>query len=265
MLTFLRLASFPDKNMSNETVLISGSARRLGRAMALHFARAGASVAITYRTSQEEAQQLVKELREMAPEQKFAAFYADVSRAEDVETLKTEALQTFGSVTALVNNAAIFRRTPFDVMNENDFDDHIAANLKGPYLMSKTFGDLFLQQQYGSILNIADIYGLRPLKNYIPYCVSKAGVVMLTQALAKALAPYVRVNCICPGTILLPSEVQGGQGDDEDFLFAHSHATFGHARRNRRHRAIFIVWAEFHHRRHFARRWRRTFEVRLGF
>jgi NAD(P)-dependent dehydrogenase (short-subunit alcohol dehydrogenase family) len=117
-----------------------------------------------------------------------------------------------------VNNAAIFRRTPFEKMTESDFDDHIAANLKGPYLMSKSFGDLFLQQGQGSILNIADIYGLRPLKNYIPYCVSKAGVVMLTEALAKALAPDVRVNCICPGTILLPSEEQGEADDEESLL-----------------------------------------------
>jgi NAD(P)-dependent dehydrogenase (short-subunit alcohol dehydrogenase family) len=66
-------------------------------------------------------------------------------------------------------------------------------------------------------VNIADIYGLRPLKNYIPYCISKAGVVMLTEALAKALAPAVRVNCLCPGTILVPSEPQG-QNDDEASL-----------------------------------------------
>ncbi len=205
--------------MQNETVLISGGAKRIGRAIALNCAQAGANVAITYRNSQDEAQQLVKELRKMAPQGKFAAFQVDVSRADDVEKLADGVLQKFDSVTALVNNAAIFRRTPFDVMNESDFDDHIAANLKAPYLMSKTFGDLFVGQKRGSILNFADIHGLRPLKNYIPYCVSKAGVVMLTEALAKALAPHVRVNCICPGTILLPSQTQG-EGDDEDSLIA---------------------------------------------
>lgn len=203
--------------MNSETVLITGGAKRLGRAVALNCAQSGASVAITYRTSQDEAEQVIKELREVGKagkkEQQFAAFQADVSCAADVQKLACDVLQNFGSLTALVNNAAIFRRTPFDQMTESDFDDHIAANLKGPYLMSKTFGDIFLRQERGSILNIADIYALWPLKNYIPYCVSKAGVVMLTEGLAKALAPHVRVNCICPGTILLPSEEQGEDDD----------------------------------------------------
>ena len=203
--------------MKSETVLITGGAKRLGRAIALNCAEAGANVAITYRTSADEAQQVLEELRAAGNGQQFAAFQADVSRAQDVEKLKNEVLRAFGSVTALVNNAAIFRRTPFELLTEGDFDDHIAANLKGPYLMSKVFGDLFVEQGQGSILNIADIYGLRPLKNYIPYCMSKAGVVMLTEALAKALAPQVRVNCICPGTILLPSEEQG-EDDDEAAL-----------------------------------------------
>jgi NAD(P)-dependent dehydrogenase (short-subunit alcohol dehydrogenase family) len=207
--------------MEQETVLITGGARRLGRAIALNCAQFGANVAITYRTSENEAQQVIEELREVGTgAQRFAAFKADVSRSEDIEKLADEVLQTFGAVTALVNNAAIFRRTPFENMTEGDFDDHIAANLKGPYLMSKTFGELFQKQGRGSILNIADIYGLRPLKNYIPYCISKAGVVMLTEASAKALAPQVRVNCICPGTILLPSEVQGDNEDEEETLVA---------------------------------------------
>jgi pteridine reductase len=209
--------------MKKETILITGGARRLGRAMALACARIGHNVGITYRTSANEAWELIGELNQIGTA-RYAAFQADVSLAEDVEKLKSEALQTFGSVTALVNNAAIFRRTPFDAMTEADFDDHISANLKAPYLMSKAFGDYFMAQGRGSILNFADIYGLRPLKNYIPYCVSKAGVVMLTEALAKALAPNVRVNCICPGTILLPSESQGQDdgesADDEASLVA---------------------------------------------
>ncbi len=134
-------------------------------------------------------------------------------------TLRTVAVTRYGRLDGLVNNAAIFRRTPFETLSEADFDDHINANLKGPFLMCKAFGDVFLEQGGGAIVNMADIYGLRPLANYLPYCVSKAGVVMLTQSLAKALAPSVRVNCICPGTILTPSQTQN-EADDEESLIA---------------------------------------------
>lgn len=203
-------------SLQGHTVIVTGGAVRVGRAIALACAQAGASVAITYNRSRDEALATVEDLKaagEPAGGTTYAAFQADVSLAGDVARLSDEIVTTFGSVTALVNSAAIFRRTPFAGMTEADFDDHVAANLKGPYLMSKRFGDLFLEQGRGAIVNIADIHGLRPLKNYIPYCVSKAGVVMLTEALAKALAPAVRVNCICPGTILTPSETQGEDDD----------------------------------------------------
>jgi NAD(P)-dependent dehydrogenase (short-subunit alcohol dehydrogenase family) len=173
-----------------------------------------------YNRSHDEAQQTVAK-RSNSTRLKGFGLCRLISNAESFADFHQRVLEELGNVTALVNSAAIFRRTPFAEMTEADFDDHIATNLKGPYLLSKTFGDYFLQQQRGAIVNIADIHGLRPLKNYVPYCVSKAGVVVLTQALAKALAPYVRVNCICPGTILLPSETQGEDdeySDDEAHL-----------------------------------------------
>jgi NAD(P)-dependent dehydrogenase (short-subunit alcohol dehydrogenase family) len=208
-------------SLENEVVVVTGGAKRLGRAIALECARGGASVAITYNHSQSEAQSTLDELKRQSTlaGQNFAAFKCEVSNRTSIEAMGAGVLQTFDKATALVNNAAIFRRTPFAETNaavwESAFDEHIAANLKGPYLLSKHFGDLFLQQERGSIVNIADIHALRPLKNYAPYCASKAGVVMLTEVLAKALAPHVRVNCICPGTILVPSETQG---EDDDLL-----------------------------------------------
>jgi NAD(P)-dependent dehydrogenase (short-subunit alcohol dehydrogenase family) len=208
-------------SLQGQSVVVTGGAVRVGRAIALHCAHAGANVAITYNRSEPEAAKTVAAMQALNHEGRFAAVAADVSRAGDVENLKERVLEELGGATALVNSAAIFRRTPFAQMSEADFDDHIASNLKGPYLLSKAFGDLFLEQGRGAIVNIADIHGLRPLKNYVPYCVSKAGVIMLTQALAKALAPHVRVNCICPGTILLPSETQGEDdeySDDEAHL-----------------------------------------------
>ncbi len=197
-------------SLQNQTVVVTGGAKRLGRAIALECARAGASVAITYRTSQAQARETVGLLQEIAPNARFEAFELEISDSAAVSRFTDEVFERFENVTGLVNNAAIFRRTPFDALSEADFDAHIDANLKGPFLLCRAFGAKFLEQNGGSIVNMADIYGIRPLANYIPYCVSKAGLIMLTQSLAKALAPSVRVNCIAPGTILLPSETQGG-------------------------------------------------------
>ena len=195
-------------SLQNQTVVVTGGAKRLGRAIVLQCAAAGANVAVTFNHSEAEARELIEMLQIEYSKARFACFRAELSQSEDVRRLTDEVVQTFGRVDALVNNAAIFRRTPFETMTENDFDNHIASNLKAPFLLCKSFGDVFLRQKSGAIVNIADIHGLRPLKNYIPYCVSKAGVISLTEGLAKALAPHVRVNCLCPGTILPPSETQ---------------------------------------------------------
>ena len=203
-------------SLKNQVVLVTGGAKRLGREIALECARSGAQVAITFRDSEKEARETVEEMQRIAAESetknastrtpKFAAFPLEVSDARAVPELREIMLREFGGVTALVNNAAIFRRMPFLQCDENDFDAHINANLKGPFLLSRVFGAYFFEQGRGAIVNIADIHGQKPLKNYVPYCVSKAGLIMLSQATAKALAPHVRVNCLCPGTILPPEE-----------------------------------------------------------
>jgi NAD(P)-dependent dehydrogenase (short-subunit alcohol dehydrogenase family) len=207
-------------SLHNEVVVITGGAVRLGRAMALECARAGAKVAITYNRSAHEAEEALQQMQRdtSRPASDFMTLQTDVTQSEEIARIAPQVQSTLGTPTALVNNAAIFRRTPFDVMNEADFDEHITANLKAPYLLCKSFGDIFLQQERGHIVNFADIYGLRPLKNYVPYCLSKAGVVMLTQSLALALAPHVRVNCLCPGTIMVPSQTQGENDELEQLL-----------------------------------------------
>ncbi|PQV64543.1 3-oxoacyl-[acyl-carrier protein] reductase/pteridine reductase [Abditibacterium utsteinense] len=216
-------------SLQNQTVVVTGGAKRLGRAIALECARAGASVVITYRSSEAEARETIELLKATKNEAtsapipqkmkapRFEAFELEVSDAKAVARFSEEVFERFENVSGLVNNAAIFRRTPFDSMSEEDFDAHIDANLKGPFLMCRAFGREFMARGGGSIVNMADIYGIRPLANYVPYCVSKAGVIMLTQSLAKALAPRVRVNCIAPGTIAAPSELQG-EADDESEL-----------------------------------------------
>lgn len=225
-------------SLQDQTVVITGGAKRLGRAIALECARAGASVIITYRSSQEEARETVALLEEVnsttvqattveatihsipqkmkAP--RFGMFALEVSDAKSVARFTSEVFERFENVSGLVNNAAIFRRTPFESLDEADFDAHIDANLKGPFLLCRAFGREFLARNGGSILNMADIYGIRPLANYVPYCVSKAGLIMLTQTLAKALAPRVRVNCLAPGTILLPSETQNENDEEAELV-----------------------------------------------
>lgn len=203
-------------SLQNQTIVVVGGAKRLGRAIALECARAGASVAISYRDSEVEARETVAEMRQIAPGAQFEAFSLEVSDGSAVTQFADKVFGRFENVRGLVNCAAIFERTPFESLTEADFDAHIAANLKGPFLLCRAFGAHFLRHGGGSIVNFSDIYAQRPLANYIPYCASKAGVEMLTKGFAKALAPGVRVNCIAPGTILLPSSSQGASQLDSD-------------------------------------------------
>ena len=197
-------------SLAEKTVLIIGGAKRIGRAVALECARNGANVAFTFHTSHRDAQTTLKELRQLAPTQKFAAFALDVTQSDGWNELAQNVEREFGSVFGFVFCAAIFERTPPATLTELDFDRHIAANLKGPFLGCHTFG--LRLQVGGAIVLFSDIYATRPLLNYIPYCASKAGVEMLSKGFAKALAPrQIRVNCVAPGAIL-PGE------NDEDSI-----------------------------------------------
>jgi NAD(P)-dependent dehydrogenase (short-subunit alcohol dehydrogenase family) len=113
-------------------------------------------------------------------------------------------MQAFGRIEILVNNAAIFSRTPFEELTEADWDRFLDVNLKGPFLLCRKIGAIMLRQGQGKIINLADVAGQKVWAEYLPYSVSKAGVIALTAGLAKALAPHVQVNAIAPGTILLP-------------------------------------------------------------
>ncbi len=208
-----------DHSLKDRVVVVTGGARRLGRAIALECARRGASVAITFLSSQSEARETVEEMRAVGGEsQRFEAYELEVSDLAQVHKLVRDVETDMGGASDLVNNASIFRRTPWHSLSEDDFDAHINANLRGPFLLCKYFEPQLSTSKApggGCIVNMGDIYGQRPLKNYAPYCASKAGLLMLTQVLALSLAPHVRVNAVCPGTILLPSTVQGEEDDLE--------------------------------------------------
>lgn len=198
--------------LKGKTALVTGAAVRLGKAIALALASRGANVAITYRRSEEEAQNTVQDLERLGV--RGLAVRTDVSRPAEVAAMVQEVLSSLGTISVLVNNAAIFYKTPFETTREEDWDSFMNTNLKGTFLCSHAVGTEMLKNRQGKIVNIADWSGIRPYKNYIPYCVSKAGVIALTKALAKTLAPDIQVNCVAPGPILEPDNLSAEEKEE---------------------------------------------------
>ncbi|HOM82182.1 MAG: 3-oxoacyl-ACP reductase FabG [Armatimonadetes bacterium] len=188
--------------LKGKVALVTGGAVRVGRAISLALSEAGASVAVNYHHSEEAAREVVALIT--ARGGNAEAFQADVSVAADVDRMFDGVLERFGRLDVLVNNAAIFPRTPFTTVTEAEWDQVLDINLKGSFLCALRAGREMLQRDGGKIVNIADVSAYRPWPSYIPYCVSKAGVIALTQGLAKALAPKVQVNAVAPGTVLFP-------------------------------------------------------------
>ena len=192
-------------NIQGKTALITGGAKRVGKVIALTLARRGANIAFTYQNSKKEALETLQELKALGVQ--ALAIQVDISKSKQILRMVQQTLKKFGSIEILINNAAIFYKTPFEKIKESDWDQHININLKGTFLCSQQVGLEMLKKKIGKIVNIADWAGLRPYRNYIPYCVSKAGVICLTQALAKTLAPHIQVNCVAPGPVLLPKKI----------------------------------------------------------
>jgi NAD(P)-dependent dehydrogenase (short-subunit alcohol dehydrogenase family) len=187
--------------LAGRVVLITGGARRIGRALALGLARRGAHIALSYRTSAQEARRTVREIEALGV--RALAVRADLTRAADVRRLIRRVGQRFRRLDALINCAANFDRAPFESLTESHWDRAFNANLKGPFLCA-LYASRLLRKYRGKIINFADWAGLRPYRDYLPYCVSKGGIITLTKALAKELAPRVQVNAIAPGPILPP-------------------------------------------------------------
>ena len=194
--------------LRGRVVLITGGARRIGRALALGLAGRGAAIAFSYRTSAADARRTVRQLETAGAD--AVAIRADVSRAADVKRLVQAVVRRFGRLDVLINCAANFDRIPFERLMPQDWDRAINTNLKGPFLCA-LYASPHLKARGGKIINFADWSGLRPYRDYLPYCVSKGGVVTLTKALAKELAPRVLVNAIAPGPILAPEDMSPSQ------------------------------------------------------
>lgn len=191
--------------LKGRVVLVTGGAKRVGRAIALTLARQGAPIAISFRSARREAQEAVEAFRQLGVE--AVAFRADLSKASDVKKLVDAVQRRFGRLDVLVNCAANFDRVSFSKLSEKDWDHALDTNLKGPFLCSLYASRLMLKQKSGKIINIADWSGVKPYRNYLPYCVSKAGVIGLTKALAKELAPNIQVVAVAPGPVLAPGSM----------------------------------------------------------
>lgn len=189
--------------LAGRVALVTGGARRVGRELALALAARRAHIAFSYRTSVQEARKTVKLLERTGAQ--ALAVRADLSRAAQVQRLMAHVHRRFGRLDVLINSAANFDRTPFDTLTERDWDHALDTNLKGPFLCSLYASRLMRQHGGGKIINIADWSGVRPYRDYLPYCVSKAGVIGLTKALAKELAPQIQVTAVAPGPMLPPA------------------------------------------------------------
>ena len=187
-----------ERLLSGKTVLVTGAAKRLGRAIALAAAEAGANVAITYRTSAREAESLVAELAKHGGE--ALALRCDVTDETSVSEMVKEAASELGGIDVLVNNAAIYETVAFEKITVSQWDTLFATNTRGPFLASRAALP-YLKKRKGRIINMGSLGGLRPWPTHAHYCSSKAALHMLTKVMAKALAPEIAVNAVAPGMI----------------------------------------------------------------
>lgn len=133
---------------------------------------------------------------------------ADLLKVRQVKALAAKVLKDVGIIDVLVNNASLFYATPFLKVTEKDWDDFFGIHVKAPFFLAQILGAAMKKRRSGRIINIADWSGLRPYRDYLPYCVSKGALITMTQALAKTLAPEVLVTAVCPGPILPPSDLK---------------------------------------------------------
>lgn len=192
------------ESLKGKVALVTGGAKRLGREVALHLAGEGADVVVHYRASHPEAEETVAQIKKLG--RRAIALHADLTRIFEIKRLFEDAAQNFGRLDILVNSAANFLHSPFETTTEQIWDASLDANLKALFFCSQAAAPLLKKSGQGVIVNFSDVGGLLAWPGYIPHCVSKAGVIMLTRCLAKALAPEIRVNAIVPGTISMPGD-----------------------------------------------------------
>ncbi|HEV7432554.1 MAG TPA: pteridine reductase [Steroidobacteraceae bacterium] len=188
--------------LAGQSALVTGGARRVGAEIVKHLHAAGATVAIHYRNSGPAAQALAGELNAQRANS-AAVFGADLLQTESIPALVSAVTERCGGLHILVNNASSFYPTPLAELTIAQWAELMGSNLQAPLFLAQAAAAA-LQRARGVIINIVDIHGLRPLPGYIAYSTAKAALIHLTKALARELAPDVRVNGIAPGPVLWP-------------------------------------------------------------
>lgn len=193
-----------------KSYLVTGAARRVGAAIVRRLHAGGGNVLIHYRASRAEADALTAELNAIRPHS-AEAHGMDLSDVDGLQALVGAALEAYGRLDGLVNNASGFFPTPMGSITSAQFDELMASNLKAPLFLAQAAASE-LKKTRGAIVNIIDIHAERPLKDYVAYSAAKAGLAGLTRSLALELAPEVRVNGVSPGAINWPDDnTNGGQ------------------------------------------------------
>jgi pteridine reductase len=190
--------------LAGRTVLVTGGARRVGAAICRRLHGAGANVVIHYRTSKREALRLQRRLDAERPGS-AACVCGDLLDLGAMRTLISTAKACYGRLDVLINNASSFYPTPLAEVREADWNDLVGTNLRAPLFLTQA-ARAELVRRRGTVVNIADVHAERPLEGYLVYSIAKAGLVALTRALARELAPQVRVNAVAPGAIAWPED-----------------------------------------------------------
>jgi NAD(P)-dependent dehydrogenase (short-subunit alcohol dehydrogenase family) len=193
-----------------KTVLVTGAAKRLGRAIALDLAAHGWNVAIHYNGSEEDADSAAQAVRAFGAD--AAMLKCDLSKEAETATLVGRAVKELGPLTALINSASLFENDDWKTATRKTWDDHIETNLRAPLLLSQMFAKQLPDSERGNIINIIDQRVLKPTPQFLSYSLSKAGLYWLTTTLAQGMGPRVRVNAVGPGPTL-----RNPRQSEEDF------------------------------------------------
>ena len=194
----------PQSSLAGSVALVTGAAKRIGRSVALRLASEGADVVVNYRNSKNEADEVVAQIAAMG--RRAVSIQADVAKRTEVVALLAAVEKEFGRLDILVNNVGMFFSAKFEELTEEQWDRILDTNLKSQFLCSQMAAPMLRRSGRGRIINFASLGGLLVWPAYTHYCVSKAGVIMLTRCLARALAPEITVNAIAPGTISFPGD-----------------------------------------------------------